>query len=231
MPVTRGGLAPAQIFRDDGAPPTINFMFNPESYTVTKTNNWEAGKRTGQSTTEAKFTSGAPIELSGLILWFDTYMDGPNPEPVTKYTNQLLKLMDVDTALSPPSPPPVKFKWGGLEFRSVMKSVAIEFTLFSKEGVPLRAKATVALQEMKPTPVASAPDPSRAWEDASLFITRSGGTKWDAKAMAQVTSADRLDWIAAQFSGSSDAWKAIAEANNIENPLNIKAGLSVVIPK
>jgi nucleoid-associated protein YgaU len=45
-----------------------------------------------------------------------------------------------------------------------------------------------------------------------------------------VRPGDRLDWIAHKEYGDSTRWRPIAEANGIDDPIDLKSGQQLVIP-
>jgi len=210
MAVTRSGLAPASIYKDGGSP-RVDCMFNPAEYSLTKANNYSPGTDVGQTTARRQFKSGDPRSLS-VKLFFDTYQDGPAAEPVTKYTDNLFAMMTVEAGGTNREPPDIIFKWGTFEFKGRLTNVQLQFTLFNKEGTPLRATATISMIE-RPDVIIAAQTASRAWEGRTEMIDAS-------KSLAT---------IAASATGDANNWRAIAEVNNIEDPKKLKSGAVVKV--
>ena len=200
----------------------IDCMFNPAKLSFSLANDWSSGRLPGQNTPTLQFGGGQSGSFS-LSLLFDTTADG---KAVTTYTNQVLDLMKVNPKLASTNssatngrPPWVKFHWGTHlhSFRAVVKSANVTFTYFSNEGMPLRATVDVKLTQFEPddnwgaqNPTSGTPEPERTH---------------------QIQVGDSLDRLAARYYGDSTKWRAIANANDIADPLALRPGRIVTIPK
>ncbi len=220
MVLTRGGLKPAKITKEGGADPTINFMFNPTEYSISKTNDYSPGNKVAKDTPETKFQQGHPVELS-LTIWFDTYNDGYDAEDVRKYTDPLYKLMEVDPAKH--APPIMEFWWADtMILRGVITSLRQKFTLFKHDGTPVRTSVDLSIKQKVKD--------DGSTDDDSFSLATAAGKPWPQKVVTK--TADASLWsIAAKVTGNPDFWKNIAEASNIEDPLKIKNGTSIQVPK
>jgi hypothetical protein len=186
-------------------------MFNPAEYSISKSSSFSPGNNVGKTTTKNKFEQGQPRSLS-LKLYFDTYQDGPDAEPVTKYTDTLFYLMSVE-ANDNKEPPTVEFSWGTFKFKGWLKSLRVNFTLFGIDGKPLRATADITMDE-KPGDAPKAETAARAWEGASIRKTADGS----------------ITGMAAQFTGDPANYRVVAAVNNIDNPLKVKNGAIIKVP-
>lgn len=200
----------------------IECMFNPATFAFSQANRWESDSVPGKSTPTMRFVGGQGGTFS-LSLVFDTTAAGT---AVTAYTNTLLKLMDVDTTLAGYDaqrangrPPWVKFHWGTSlhSFKAVIQSIDVSFTYFSSEGLPLRASVNMSLEQYEPdanwgpqNPTSGTPTPNRTH---------------------QVQVGDTLDRIAGRYYGDPTQWRAIAGANGIGDPLDLKPGRVLAIPE
>jgi len=199
----------------------IPVMFNPETVTITRSNRWAMEAAPGKPVKTAQFKGSEAGELSLPDLWFDTTDTG---EPVTKYTDKLMSLLDLDVKVPGTNPrtnnarpPVVKFHWGHIvSFPAYVEEVEIEFTYFSAAGVPLRARVEVELKQFhasgveKQNPTSGTPYPHR---------------------VHQFMPGETLDRISAEYYGDATRWRALASANGIEDPLAIRPGTSIVIPE
>jgi hypothetical protein len=210
MAKTRGGLVPATIGKVGGSP-KVDCMFNPSEYKLSKSNSYSAGNKVGKTNADKKFEQGQARQLT-LKLYFDTYQDGPDAEPVTKYTDTLFALMTVEAG-DGKAPPDVEFKWGTFSFKGHMLSVNVNFTLFDFAGTPLRATADLTLDE-KPGNVVQAQTAGRGWEGQTVRKTA------DASIVG----------VAAKFTGNPANYRTVAEANNIDNPNKIPNGTTLKVP-
>jgi len=101
-------------------------------------------------------------------------------------------------------------------FSCVMESIKQKFTLFSPSGVPLRATLTVALREYK------------TLGDQLDELNRSSPDRTHVHALRQGES---LAAVARRHYDSPRDWRAVAEANGIEDPRRLQAGTFLRIPR
>jgi hypothetical protein len=147
--LTRGGLQPAKIYnllhpRDPNS--TVDFMFNPYEFTITKSIEWSDKGKAGVDEPSAEFTKGKARTLS-LTLHFDTQEEETD---VTKLTQKLWKMVEIDESTRNRSsdkgrPPSVAFAWGSQYFEAVITQISEKFTLFHFDGTPLRSEVNISL--------------------------------------------------------------------------------------
>ena len=215
-----GGLAKATLTNLDDAPrKPIEIMFNPGQYSISKSNTWTEAQITGSNVPRLEFTSGGAMTLTLSDLIFETYEDGGD---VRKYTDKFLALTKispktVDRVTGIGRPPRVLFSWGkDVKFESVVTSFSIDFTLFSPDGVPVRAKMRLTLQESKDEGVKTGQNPtSQGNMGQKVHIVKPG---------------DTLDRIAYDELGDSGLWREIADNNRLDNPMALKPGMLLGIP-
>ena len=199
----------------------ISCLFNPAQLTITKANHWVADLVPGRQAPNLYFTGGHPGTLQA-VLTFDTTADG---SAVTVHTQKLIGLMAVDkqlpgydNATKRGRPPWVKLHWGDFHsFAGVVADLQIDFTYFAANGTPLRAKAAIFLRQFTEegawgpqNPTSGTPEPDR------VHVVQAGET---------------LDRIAASHYGDSTHWRAIADANRLEDPLAVRPGTALTIPR
>lgn len=223
MTNTRGNLFPAEIYQVNdsgkrlGGGLSVNCMFNPFEYTISKSNRFKEIPQNKKDVPRQEFQQAGAQSLR-LSLTFDTYETG---EAVTQYTDILWQLMETKTRegsnQSEKLPPPeVAFKWGAFRFIAVIEQMTQKFTLFKKDGTPVRAKVDVSFKQHK--------DP-REYPPTN---PTSGGGK--VNHIYLVSAVDRLDMIAFKFYGDATKWRWIAEANGIRDPLLLRPGSTLAIP-
>jgi nucleoid-associated protein YgaU len=174
----------------------------------------------GKDVSEAKY-GGAQSGTMRLTLFFDTTNDGT---AVTVHTDQLLKLLEPNNSLPGSSektqnarPPTVTFHWGKFEsFKAVITSLELSFKYFSASGTPLRAEASLSLMQFKAdgkfgpqNPTSGTPRPHR---------------------VHRVQPGETLDRISAIHYGDPTRWRAIADGNNVADPMALRAGSLLSIP-
>lgn len=200
---------------------TLPCMFNPSELSISRRNSWSGEALPGRDAPEMVFDGGEAGSMD-LSLLFDTTHEG---KPVTNYTNKMLDLMKIDTTLAGYDaaknngrPPWVKFHWGDMHsFKAIIESIDISFTYFSSTGMPLRASVDLSLTQYEPdanwgpqNPTSGTPKPHR---------------------VHRVQKGETLDRIAAKHYGTSTNWRLIAEANGIHDPLALRPGSFLNIPK
>ncbi len=214
MSTTRSSLRAAKISTLDGRI-TVHCMFNPENYTVKKTNHYDDGEelRTPQKPVFKRYGRSS-LTLSKLI--FDTYETGTD---LTTTTNKLWDLMRPADPSNPESDPPeVKFEWSTFSFQAFVSELSINYKLFDKDGNPVRAEVSITFKESE--------DPTRHPHQRQN-PTSGGGPMQQVR---RVVQGDRLDLIAAEEYGDSTRWHIIAEHNHITNPLALRPGQLITIP-
>ena len=213
--------APVKAYLETERGAQIPCLFNPTTIQIAKSNSWSGDDAAGRNAPELIFEGGGSGTMS-LDLIFDTTDDG---SAVTVHTNKLAALMSVDKELSDYDsatdtgrPQWVKFHWGDMHtFKAAITSMDLTFTYFSGAGVPLRANVSISLTQYEAeaswgpqNPTSGTPTPSR---------------------LHQVQRGETLDRISARHYKDSTKWRLIAEANGITDPLALKPGSILSIPR
>jgi hypothetical protein len=204
----------------------IPVYFNPTEYSISKSNEWKYDKVTGNSFPKAQFGGGNPRELT-LNLMLDASLLGKESH-VRGTTNELFKMMEVkegQTAGSPGAVPPfVTFRWGKeTTFKSVCTQLTVAFKLFRPNGDPIRAEVKMTLKQAETAGTASANGANRSGNPTTRANAGHG--------IHIVKDGDTLPSIAYSNYGDATVWRAIADANGIENPLHLRRGRSLSLPK
>lgn len=198
----------------------VECMFNPSEYTISKSNIYTPRNTTQKENPEGDFSSVGAKELR-LSLIFDTYDTGEN---VNNKTDLLWEFMRPKENLEKPDQPKyeptiVVFKWGCFEFEAIIRSLSQQFTLFSHDGTPVRAKVDVDFTQY---------EEPKTQKEKGTNPTSGGGP---VERVWQVISGDRLDNIAQKVYQDSSKWRLIAECNHLPNPLALRAGMILRIPE
>lgn len=203
--------AKVRILEGENEGQEIRFRFNPTEYSVDKSMNYGEQSVAGITTPLTQFVSGDAETLS-MELFFDVTEDAETGD-VRDRTDRLDVLLSIDGQLH--APPKCRFVWGTLEFKAVMESANKRFTLFDRDGTPLRARADVSFtgyrtpaEQSQATPKLSA-DRTTAWE---------------------VTASDTLWLIADVEYGDPTKWRPIAAANDLADPRDLEPGRTLVVP-
>jgi hypothetical protein len=189
----------------------IEILYFPPEYSVEKSNSFTEISIPGLESPYLQYIKGNAGSIT-LEVFYDTYEEGTD---VRELADQLSNLMNIDPKLH--APPPLRFIWGMLSaepFICVLERVTKRFTMFRSDGVPVRARLNITLKEYKMElnireRTVQSPDRSKA------YITKQGDSLW---------------LIAAEEYGDPTMWRAIAEANKIDNPRILETGKEIIIP-
>jgi hypothetical protein len=212
-------LEKAYLQHEDGT--HIPCLFNPESISVSRTNNWQGPEKPGKSVPQLAY-KGASSATMNLSLTFDSTDTGNS---VTSYTDKVMKLLDIDPDISGTNtdtanarPPTVSFHWGDLHsFPAVINNATLSFTYFASDGTPLRANIELSMTQYK---------------DAASFASQNptSGTPRPHR-VHRVQPGETLDRISARYYGDSTKWRQLAAANGIEDPLALRPGSLLSVPQ
>lgn len=196
-------------------------LYNPETINIGRSNSWVSHPMPGKGVPSLQY-AGASSGWLRVDLEFDSTSDG---SAVTKHTGKILKLMDIDPDLPGSNettnnarPPTVTFHWGDLHsFVSVVADLRLAFTYFSSGGVPLRASMQLEL---------------RQYEESDAFGPQNptSGTPRPSR-VHRVQPGETLDRISARYYGDSTRWRTLASANGLEDPLALRPGSVIDIPR
>jgi hypothetical protein len=223
-----GELTRATITANEGSGGSIQCLFNPSEYTIAKSIHWQPRRNVGKDVPVMEFTGGGGRSLT-MELFFDTY-EGPMGNPgqrtgtgdVRSIVDKLWKLTMIDESLKNQTtqqgrPPMVVFQWGpSWSFKAVITSLSVRYTLFRRDGTPVRAVASATFQE--------------AEDEKSQKGTNPTSESLPGYKRREVAQKDTLALIAYEEYGDPTEWRRIAEENDLENPLDLTLGTVLGIP-
>ena len=200
--------------------PRMEVQYNPSEFSLTKGVTYAEISVPGLDMPIQQAVHGN-AETASVDLFFDTTEFGTEEEgvkPVTLITDQFYQLIRIDPKIK--APPICLFSWGDTGFpgsnlrqgetqlrehgfRCLVESVTQKFTLFSAQGVPLRAMLSVKLREYQ-----TLTDLVAATEEEVTLIEE--GTT--------------LDEVANRAFNDPTRWREIAEANRVDDPLSLQPG-------
>ncbi len=211
----------------------IYVLYNPESY--------QQSRQIGISSQPAPSANMPVVQFkwgtSGILsfqLFFDTMSSGaeiggkmtdklefeanrllPSAAKldVRKYTNKIFDLMLIDASTH--TPPILKLEWASLQFKGYMVQCKQTFTKFNETGAPVRATLDCVFQEYIEPKKIPAMQPNES-PDTTKYRT--------------VIQGDSLWALSAREYGQPDEWRAIADANGLNNPRRLRNGEMLVLP-
>lgn len=197
----------------------IECLFNPTEYTIAKANSWQPKPVVGKNVPKLDFTGGGSRVLT-VELFFDVYEQ--SGADVRDHVNKLWKLTMIDERkknreTKRSRPPLCIFQWGGhWTFKAAITNLSVRYTLFRQDGTPVRAVASVTLQE--------------AEDESEQPGTNPTSFAPPGRRRREVRPHDTLAIIAFEEYGDPGMWRRIAEANAIDDPLGLRPGQVLAIP-
>lgn len=213
--------------------PEITVLFNPESYSISKSVSWSPPQNSGGSGGNTQRKVNAPTLTFGggdsrqltLELFFDVTQPiaaagqpAATIQDVREETNKIVTLTRIERGEEQPRV--CEVSWGqapvdsDFPFIGVITSLTQKFTLFKPDGRPVRATLSITLKEFLD------PELDQRKTDPEL-TTR------------VIRQADTLSKIAAEMYSDPTKWRVIADANRLSDPRNLNAfiGKPLTIPK
>jgi LysM repeat protein len=204
----------------------IDCYFNPTEYSISKTNEWTYEKVTGTSLPPAVFSGGAPRQMELSLLLDQTLFTGKMT--VQAATDALFKMMEVPAGKSgggtTAAPPMVKFNWGKIVgFKAVCTSLTVAYKLFRPTGEPIRADVKMTLKQAETASTKSSNGAKKGQNPTTRANAGFG--------VHTVRDGDTLPSIAYQTYGDATRWRVIAEANGVDNPMHLRRGTPLSLPR
>lgn len=202
-----------------GVPMSLRFQYNPTEYTISKSAQWTRPETSGsESTTNPQYSTSLPATVQ-MEAFFDAFEEPAGD--VSKDVETLLQWTrptPPSIAKGKPQPPLLAFQWGVsqvlTDFRGFLKSVNARYTMFRTDGTPIRATANITLEEV-PLDVRRQNPTSGSLLGRSSHLLREGET---------------LHSIAHAEYGQAAYWRGLAAFNDVEDPLRLQPGSTLLIP-
>jgi hypothetical protein len=203
-------------------------MYNPEELKLEQGNTFAEVGIPGLNSPPVQYVRGKARALT-MDLFFDTYETG---EDVRQHTSRVVRLLD--KAPQTQAPPVLLFSMGRLQFQCVLVDAGQRFTMFSRDGTPVRSIVSVRLQEYVRVDMHiqrgiffGSPTVSAAVNTA---IEIGASVLSGSPSVHIALRGDTLSGLAAAYLGDPARWRDIARANAIEDPFDLTPGTPLVIP-
>lgn len=201
-------------------PDELMLDFNPGEYSISKSSTWTRPQMKGGKQTGKPEFQGANAQTLQFEALFDKMLHSSGPS-VAEAINTLfewVKPTDDSVAKKKPQPPVLVFEWGRnpalTNFRGYLKQVQAKYLLFAGNGEPLRATANITMEEV--------PIPAKKQNPTSGSI--------HGRRSYQLLDGDSLASLAWREYEDPTLWRGIAAFNEIDDPLRVKPGTSILLP-
>jgi hypothetical protein len=192
----------------------LKFAFNPKDYSTALQAGWnfKPQKKPGE---HPEFT-GTQLRTMDVEMFLDaTDSDAGDISESVKTLMSTVRPTEKSNSSGTPFPPIVIFSWGETDpFVAVVKSVTVNLTLFRPSGQPLRGTSKLSMNEYPTEPGQQNP---------------TSGARRSTRAH-RVLLGDTLASIANTEYGTPTLWRAIATANDLEDPFALRIGHELLIP-
>lgn len=214
----------------DGSMDFIQVQFNPTELSLEKGVQIAEIGIPGLDSPLLQFIRGQNEKLT-VELFFDTTEDGTGAgaTSVTTLTDAVYSLLKIEPGGH--APPICTFVWNTSfpgsdlsayagsqrrnELQCLVESIKQKLTLFSPAGVPLRATLSLTLREYKTL--------DQQLDQLNLSSP-------DRTHSHVVGAGDTLARLAARYYRKSSQWRAIADANDLDDPRRLECGRILAIP-
>ena len=225
MPKMPPGYVKAKLAIEGGE--TIQVLFNPTEYTITKGNNWTFDPIKGNSLPKGKFGGGKPREMQVNLLLDQTLPNGGMS--VKDITDKLFKMMEVKATSG----------------AGAGDAVPAARHLPVGRDDPVQGGLHLAHRRLPAVRAERLADPRRrqarahAGGDGDLRRRATRRTRSRTRRRARtgglgvhvVKDGDTLQSLAHQTYGDPNRWRLIAEANGVDNPLHLRRGTALNLPR
>lgn len=205
--------------RSDAAPPKFEAMFNPTSYSQSLANKWDKKQGLNASSAELEYVYGCPTELNFTLLLDDTGVDEMGIFALGRDSLKvrLKKFSDVAHAYngSIHEPHYLLVEWGTLSFACRLSKAEIKYTLFDRDGTPLRAELEVNFISD---------------ESAKTRAQKENKQSPDLTHSRTVRRGDTLPLMVKEIYGSTAHYLDIARYNKLDDFRNLIPGQQILFP-
>ena len=204
------------ITTPSGSSSQFNFKFNPNEYTYSKRARWKRTPNAGAPQAGVpEFLGSEPRSLVIEVFLDETDSSSASVSDDLETLFSCLSPTSDSISSGKPAPPSVVFGWGStVSFKAFVRHIEAQVTLFRADGTPSRASCTITLEEIP----SSTPRQNPTSGALATYRTHT------------VVAGDSLASIAYRAYGRPDRWRAIADANDLDDPTRLRSGRMLLIP-
>jgi hypothetical protein len=208
-----GGFLPMAWSLGEG----FEFRFNPSELRESKTASFTEHPTSGATGTAPTAYNGTHAASLSFTVLLDEWEAPPGPlaKDVADMVKALCELTSPENKNDEASQPPqMTFVWGKYQFKGYIQSVNATYTLFRRDGSAARAEVQIAMKG--------------SHEGARRQNPTSGGPS--GRRTQQLIEGDTLQTVSFREYGDPNLWRAIADANGVDDPLAVAPGIHLLLP-
>jgi nucleoid-associated protein YgaU len=194
-------------------PSIFEVMFNPSSYTINNKINFDTQQAEGSDGSDPKFKNIAPEAFSLEFMLDGTGVAKTNLPVLEQVANFKKVTLSVNSSTHRPNY--LIVQWGTFIRDCVMESANITYTLFSSEGIPLRAKITASFIDRKESKLNSM---------ASMLSSP------DLTHTVQIQQGDLLPLLTYKMYRDQKYYLQVARVNKLKNFRKLNPGTEINFP-
>jgi Contractile injection system tube protein/LysM domain len=212
-----------------------NLVFRRRAGVQTRLSGGEAVTGINQTDDQLIYSGGGTTELT-LDLVFDVSLVGSSIETddVRQLTTPIWNLAENTGQMGEYGHSPlVLFVWGKCwNFPGIVTAVAERFEYFTSSGLPQRSWLRMRMRRVKQQDTAETPVWTKPLPSTSRLGTQSYAPEilTQQEEAHQVVEGEYLYQIADRYLGDPGRWRDLALLNNVNDPLNLKAGEILKLP-
>lgn len=194
----------------------LKVQINPKTFSLEKGIKYHDNEQAGDNS-----ASGVFNRYDGEKLSFDIMIDCtgviPNTQPTDTAYDKVTELENLvyDYNGDAHRPAFIKVVWGKLLFKGQLSSLKTDYTLFNSDGIPLRAKVSVAFANFVDEKTAKK-EADKHSPDMSHYIT--------------IREGDSIAALCLQIYGDSTLADQVAQINGLPGFRRIEAGTQILFP-
>lgn len=188
-------------------------MFNPTTFNRKLEIEYADGQGFGTSSASKKFKKIKPQDYDMELLIDGTGASGPKKDVPTEISSFMKVCAEYNGEKHRPNY--LLISWAKLVLKAVLTSVDVSYTMFDKDGTPLRARITASFSGTVDDDLRSKEEKNSSPDLTHLRIVRQG---------------DTLPLMSERIYGDSKYYIQVAQANGLKNFRNIQPGERLFFP-
>jgi hypothetical protein len=188
-------------------------MFNPTTFNRKLEIEYADGQGFGTSAASKKFKKIKPQDYDLELLIDGTGASGPKKSVPDEITQFMKVCAEYNGEKHRPNY--LLISWAKLVLKAVLTSVEVSYTMFDKDGTPLRAKITASFS---------------GTVDDDLRSKQEKPSSPDLTHVRTVLEGDTLPLMSERIYGDSKYYVQVAEANGLNNFRNLEPGTQIFFP-